>query len=215
MGTGAMSARPDLKVIDGNGEISDDLVPILSDAAALMEVVVKQRCEIAGLKRAAAAMAAVDPDAETIGDVLSYWKDKTNHPRSQIPVDGKRWRIVKARMKDGFTADQLRRAIDGVAAFPWEGAYGERFADPGEGRKRKDDLSHAMGDEEKTERRIRLAEADAPARAYRRFLFDLTQQRPRMVTALAMLGAHESVHGEVLAAAVRWAHGQEARHHVP
>jgi hypothetical protein len=205
-----VSARPDLRVIDGNGELADDLTPILSDAAALMEVVVKQRQEIAALKRQAAKMAAVDPDAETIADTLEYWREKTGHTKAKIPVDGRRWRIVKARLKDGFEADRLKRAIDGVVAFPFEGDYGERFAEPGPGRKRKDDVVNAMRDEELTERRIRLAEGDGPMREYRRFVFNVCRQHPSLVDGLALLGGQDP-NGQVLARAVVWARKETER----
>jgi hypothetical protein len=207
-----VSVRPDLRVLDGDGEVTirDDLTALPSDEAALVEVIVKQRREIAALKRDAAKMAAVDPDAETISELLEYWRDKTGHAKARIPVDGRRWRIVKARLKDGFEADRLKRAIDGVVAFPFEGDYGERFTEPGPGRKRKDDIVNAMRDEELTERRIRLAEGDGPMREYRRFVFDACRQHPSLVDGLALLGG-QVPDGNVLARAVVWARKETER----
>lgn len=205
--------RPDLRVITGDGEIAEDLTPILSDAAALLEVVVKQRNEIARLKRAAAKAAAVDPAADTIGEVLEYWRVQTGHLRAQIPVDGKRWRIVKARLKENERLDdehvvqRLKRAVDGVVAFKYEGDYGRRYTEPGSGRKPKDDIWHAMRDEERVDRMIELADGDGPMQAYRRFVFDACTQRPDLVRALAVLAAQEPQDG-VLARAVVWARGE-------
>jgi hypothetical protein len=204
-----MSVQGHLRVIDGNGELNEDLVPILSDAAALMEVVVKQRQEIAGLKRAAAKLAAIDPDAETIGSILEYWRDRTARTKNtKLPVDGKRWRVVKARLRDGYEPEQLKRAIDAVVAFPWM-EYGDRFAEPGGARKKRNEIAHAIGDEERTDRNIRLAAGDGMVQSYRWFVHRLTVEKPWMVHALAELGAHEAVHGEVLAAAVLWASASE------
>lgn len=201
-----MSARPQLRCIDGNGEVDEDLVPIMSNEAALLEVVAKQRSEIAALKREAAKAAAVDPDAETIASLLDYWRDRTgrNKKTTKLPVDGKRWRVVKARLKDGYEPDQLKRAIDAVAAFPWM-EYGDRYAEPAPGRVKRNEVINAIGDEEKTDRNIRLAAADGPVQSYRWYLHRLTVEKPWMVHALAVLGKHEWVHGEVLASAVRWA----------
>lgn len=209
----AQPQRPHLFVVDGDsGQVDEDLVPILSNEAALLEVVVKQRSEIAALKREAAKMAAVDPQADTIEDVLEYWRDRTirNKKTTKLPVDGKRWRMVKARLKEGYEPDDLKRAIDTVANFPWM-AYGDRYADPAPGRVKRNDLAHAIGDEERTERNLNLAVNRGAVESYRWYLHVLTQEKPWMVHALAILGEHDWVHGEVLANAVRWA-AEGSRH---
>lgn len=200
--------RPDLRVIDGAGELKDDLTAILSSEAALVEALVQSKRREAALKGELTKLRQVDDRAEEIEAVLEYWRKECNHPRAEIPPAGKRWTIVQARMADGFDVARLKRAIDGAVAFPYEAQYGERFSMPGQGRKRRDDLAlHILRDEVQTERRIALAEGDGPYRAYKRFVFDAIRKDPVLVDHLAGLGVVEP-HGEVLARAVVWARGE-------
>lgn len=201
--------RPDLRVIDGEGQVAEDLTAILSEEAALLEVIVRQRREIAALKGELTKLRRIDPDAEDIMTLLDYWQRECNHPRSSIEADGVRWRKTKERLANPlFTPERLKRAIDGTAAFPYEGKYGERFTLPADDRRRKDDLAlHIFRDEVQTERRIALAEGDGPYRAYKRLVFDAVRDNPGLVEQFAALGMVDP-HGEVLARAVVWARGE-------
>lgn len=49
-------------------------------------------------------------------EIFDYWKIKMNHPNSKLRDD--RRRVVKARLKDGFTVDEIKLAIDGCKLSP-------------------------------------------------------------------------------------------------
>jgi len=56
-------------------------------------------------------------DSPSIGKdvdvVFSYWKEKLKHPQAQL--GGKRKVIIAARIKEGYTIDALKEAIDGCS----------------------------------------------------------------------------------------------------
>lgn len=201
-----MSEAPKLRVIDGNGEIDEGASVLPGDYALLVDLNAKHLRTIAALKGEITKLRRVDPQAETITEILDYWRTRTRHPKACIPLDGSRAKVTKARLAD-FTPDELKRAIDAAAERPWMGGFGERFCEAGPGRKRRDELELLFRDERHVEDLLALAEGDGPHRAYRRFVHDLCK-RDKLVTAcLAMLAEHEP-HGEVLAAAAVWARSQ-------
>lgn len=57
----------------------------------------------------------VPPTGETAG-VFAYWQKVMNHPNGKL--DTKREKAIRARIKDGYTVDQLCRAIDGCKFSP-------------------------------------------------------------------------------------------------
>ena len=56
--------------------------------------------------------------------VFEYWRRVMEHPRAAF--DGKRQRAVKARLADGYSVDDLKRAIDGCAQTPHNMGENER-----------------------------------------------------------------------------------------
>ena len=63
-----------------------------------------------------AALKAAEREKVRLGaeEVFGYWRTVTGHPKASL-LDGRR-RLIQARMKDGFSVAQLKRAIDGAAA---------------------------------------------------------------------------------------------------
>lgn len=57
----------------------------------------------------------VPPSGET-ATVFAYWQQAMNHPQAKL--DAKRDRAIKARLKDGYTVDQLCKAVDGCKLSP-------------------------------------------------------------------------------------------------
>jgi uncharacterized protein YdaU (DUF1376 family) len=61
----------------------------------------------------------VPPDGETsvvrsqVKTVFSYWQTKRGHDRAKL--DDKRSKAIRARLKDGYSAEDLCRAVDGIA----------------------------------------------------------------------------------------------------
>lgn len=45
---------------------------------------------------------------------FAYWQEKTNHPRTRPTADLRR--KFQARLQDGFSEEDIRKAIDGIAA---------------------------------------------------------------------------------------------------
>lgn len=204
-------AVPGGAVVDGNGELDDDALILPGDVANLFNRNKRLEREIAALKAQITKLRAVDPDAETIGDILVYWKQECGHPRAQIPLDGKRAESVKAMLKL-YPPETLRLAIDVVARVPWMGDYGQRYCEPGPGRKRKDDPTIIFRNEVTVERILRIAldeHVAADHGVYRAWLHEQCQCKPGLVKALAFL-AERPPHGAVIAAAAVWAKTQQA-----
>lgn len=55
-----------------------------------------------------------EPDA--VRQVFDHWRTRMNHPGANL--DDKRKRHIRQRLKDGYTPDQLCKAIDGCALTP-------------------------------------------------------------------------------------------------
>lgn len=203
-----MTPRLDLRVITGDGELAGDLTAIPSDEAVLVERLKKAGREIAALKGQIARLVAVDPNADTVTALLQHWQKTCGHPRAKIPLDGVRADAIRKMLKAKYTPEQLRAVIDAAAEQPWMGDYGQRHPTPGEGRKRRDELTLICRDEKHVEDLLRLGTGANTLREYRRFLHRLVQEHPRLITALALLAAREPVRGEVLASAAMWAKTQ-------
>lgn len=99
-----------------------------------------------------------DPKSQMIRDVCDYWMQALGKTkRTKCPTNGARWNKVRSRMNDGYTAAQLKRAIDGCARFPFVGPRG-RQPDEQSGAKRHDDLELICRDETTVERFIGYAD---------------------------------------------------------
>ena len=60
-------------------------------------------------------------------DLFAYWQQTCDHPNAQPTRD--RLAKVKARLREGYTADQVRKAIDGAARGAFVNDQGKRFDD--------------------------------------------------------------------------------------
>lgn len=84
----------------------------------LQNVITRQARDIARLRGESTKAAEAEPSAGEVREVLHYWRD-AYHPKAKVPLDGKRAKKVQARLKEGFTVDQLKAALDMAAADPW------------------------------------------------------------------------------------------------
>lgn len=50
---------------------------------------------------------------EYVAGVFSYWQNQRGHERAKL--DAKREKAIKARLKDGYSVEDLCRAVDGIA----------------------------------------------------------------------------------------------------
>lgn len=67
--------------------------------------------EIARL-RGELAKSQPTPDIEDVRDVFGYWRVECNHPRAKLTADRKA--KVRARLRDGYTVDDLKQAVRGA-----------------------------------------------------------------------------------------------------
>ena len=61
-------------------------------------------------KKTSKRKAPTDPTSEEIERVFSYWQTKTNRPKAKRTVG--RIKRIRARLKDGFSVEDLCRVID-------------------------------------------------------------------------------------------------------
>lgn len=88
------------------------------------------------------------PHRKEILELIDYWRKATGHERSKASKD--RVDLIKARLKDGYSFDQIRLAVDGLAAFPYV-RDGRRVAS-GKPSERFDQLKHALKGGQELER---------------------------------------------------------------
>jgi hypothetical protein len=65
--------------------------------------------------------------AATVTRIFEYWQTTCGHPDAKLLND--RRRKVQARLKEGYTEQQIRSAIDGAAAGAYVNDDGKRFDD--------------------------------------------------------------------------------------
>ena len=56
--------------------------------------------------------------------VFSYWQEALNHPQARLTPE--REKAIRARLKEGYTFDQITQAIDGCRASPFHRGQNER-----------------------------------------------------------------------------------------
>lgn len=88
------------------------------------------------------------PKGKEIVDLIRRWMDATGHPKSKLSDD--RVKLVKARLKDGFSIEELALAIDGLAAFPFV-RNGQRVSE-GKTSERHDRMGIVFGGGESVEK---------------------------------------------------------------
>jgi hypothetical protein len=92
------------------------------------------------------------PKGREIVALIERWMRATEHPKSKVSAD--RVKLVKSRLKDGYTVEQLELAIDGIGAFRYV-TNGHRTRD-GSPTNRHDRLGIALAGGEKVEEFARL-----------------------------------------------------------
>lgn len=84
--------------------------------------------------------------------LIDRWKERTDHPRSKASND--RFDVIVARLKDGYSFEEIELAIDGIAAYPFVTKAGRQ--PEGAPAQRHDSLSIALKGGENLERFARL-----------------------------------------------------------
>ena len=62
-------------------------------------------------------MANKKQPASTISQVFDYWRQSLGHPRARLTADRKA--AVRRRLAEGYSVDEIKRAIDGCKASPF------------------------------------------------------------------------------------------------
>ncbi|MGH7265888.1 MAG: hypothetical protein ACREMB_13740 [Candidatus Rokuibacteriota bacterium] len=156
-----MSAEPTLRLVDPEtGELHADAPPYaeliqrireLEDTIAGHEQTLRKQSHDLGRlerKRREETDSARHPKAQEIADLIERWKKATDHPNAKASKD--RVDLIKARLKDCYTIEQLALAIDGLGGFPYV-VNGQRRR-TGPPSQRYDKLSTALGGGEAVER---------------------------------------------------------------
>ncbi len=140
------------------------------------------RRAIASLQRDLEEKEGADPRFNDAKDVFEHWRAVV-HPGSDRVVFGpKRRKAVLARLKEGHTVDELKRAIDGYAADAYVGENGVRY----------DDLELICRDETQVAKGVARADAADRRQGIR--------AQPKLITKLAQAGAspvHDGLHQDI------------------
>lgn len=156
--------RPNLALITSDGEISPD-APSYADALYTIrdledkvegheQTIAMQSKKIGNLKRQLQEDEDPNhhPQGAEIVALIERWRNATGHPKSKISAD--RVKLVKARLKDGYSIEQLELAVDGIGACPFV-VNGQRTRE-GTPSQRHDRLGIALAGGEKVEEFARL-----------------------------------------------------------
>lgn len=153
--------RANLQLVNpdtGEVEERDSLIADLEDRIeGYRKTCDKQAREIGALARRIAE--EDDPAAHPLGKeivaLIERWKLGAGHAKSKTSAD--RVKAVKARLKDGYSIEQLELAVDGICAYPFVTNGGR--ARTGQPSNRHDRLGIALGGGEKVEEFTRLGYA--------------------------------------------------------
>jgi biotin operon repressor len=112
--------------------------------------------------------------SDPVGELFAYWQQTCGHPQARPTRE--RTSKIKARLKDGYTPEQIRTAIDGAARAAFVADNGKRF----------DDLELICRTGAKLEDFIERAALPAPGDAT-----NVHELRPRSVSELKYLEKRE------------------------
>ncbi len=69
-------------------------------------------------------LAGANSTALPVTVVFDYWRSRMDKSRAQL--DDKRRRAIAGRLRDGYTVEQVKQAIDGCALSPWHQGQNDR-----------------------------------------------------------------------------------------
>lgn len=155
-----MASKPHLRaVVDGEtGELHANACPRcedvqLGDLENAERRIRKLERQIRALERDRQAQREQDPQRQQILAVIDLWRRVTGHPRANLNA-GDRFDVVKARLTEGYSVEQVELAIEGIGAYAYvvEGQRVKR----GNKSQRHDRLGIACGSGENLERLANL-----------------------------------------------------------
>lgn len=148
--------KPHLRaVVDGEtGEIHAHACPRCEDVQLQDLELAERRLrklerQIRAMERDQEAARKADPQRAVILGLIEAWKRHTGHPKANVNA-ADRFDVVKARLAEGYTPDQIELAIEGIGAYRYVGPEGRMRA--GKATQRHDRLGIAIGGGEPLER---------------------------------------------------------------
>lgn len=149
---------------DDCGSLERQLAEAATDYDLLVQKLKRAlRSEQFALNKLSAAQ-EIDPSNALVKDLLTYWhKSVGRDGRTKLPLDGDRAKRVRWALKH-YTPEEIREAIDGLAAFPyvWKGEHSSRRMRFGTSEQRSDDLTACLYSE-KTVEAFRRRAHDEPS----------------------------------------------------
>lgn len=123
---------------------------LIDERDGLLKLTVKQARENAALARRVAEDESAESHAKgrEIVELIERWKRAAGHAKSK--TSGDRIKLVKARLKDGYSVEQIALAIDGLAAHPY--VVNAQRRPQGKDSQRYDQLKHALNGGQDLER---------------------------------------------------------------
>lgn len=88
-------------------------------------------------------------DPESVAAVFNYWRDIMGHSRARM--DLARAKVIRARLADGYSPDDLMLAVDGCAASAFHMGENDR-------QTRYDSISLILRDADHTDKFIAIGE---------------------------------------------------------
>lgn len=131
---------------------------------ALEATIRKLSRENAGLRATITKQRKEHPQAKLIREVLAYFKEhpKRPHPRmTGFDLDGSRAGHVRRALDHGYTVEDCKKAVDGIARFPYvtdDSRLPGKRATAGKQAELRDDLEHALSNDERISRAHALAD---------------------------------------------------------
>lgn len=149
-------SKPHLRaVVDGEtGELHANPCPRcidveLQDLENAEKRIRKLEREKRAMEEDQAAKREADPDRQQILGIIDLWRRVTGHPKANIYA-ADRFDVVKARLRENYTVEQIELAVEGIGAFRYVvDAQRVRRGSPGQ---RHDRLGIALGGGENLER---------------------------------------------------------------
>ena len=91
-----------------------------------------------------------DPHAADIKTIFDHWRSATGRSRAKLNDTHKGH--IRARLREGYTVDELIRATDSCVADPWHQGENDRGTP-------YLDIKHIYGSQERTERHLKRGNA--------------------------------------------------------
>lgn len=114
-----------LRPRDVAAEIADLLHEYLTDGKPASETRLQRRLRaLADALEPAVATTTNHVETQAERDVFLYWQRRMQKPQAKLTAE--RRAKIRARMREGYTVEQIRKAIDAVAESEWHRGSNER-----------------------------------------------------------------------------------------